>query len=1428
MRIYAAFVYRLALVVLGLVVGAGVRPAFAQTDFSWTPSVCVQTPPSGNPLVDCPHVDDVRLTPASPLTPDTIAFVARIGNNSTFQRKDSLFVTWWLDGVLQETLRQTLVESVVDPVNHFYEPVYSFGMPGVVGHVTFEVKVIDLVFNAAGELRRVDTVTSTGQFNILPPAPGGFVASPLVGAIDLQWDAAPGALAYAIYRTTSPTAAEDLTDANILAEGLTGLAFTDADVSAGVPYFYRVVASGQGTRTDGTTLVIRGPLSEEATAMPDGLEPLPAPVLVEAVTFDGAVRIAWQPTDMATGYGVFRDDALLAETADTVFVDTEVVNGTLYSYRVSARAGDRESALSDSLQATPRAVPPVVSAVAFEPAEPAITDAVTVSAVVTDEDDNLLADSVQVVWWRNGVRQAPLPTSNGERFSGVIPAQAAGDSITFTLRAVDARGNAATGDTLGYRVATPPGGIALVARVDSLAPAVNLAWTDNGGAPFRVYRTDASRPDSLLTPADILQDELGTTTLRDEAVTRGEGYFYRVADRNGTFSNEVSATIPAIPDPPIGLVARAGDREVALSWLPAPGAESYILYRIGGASPDTLIVSVIVDTAYLDAAVGNDTTYTYWLEAANALGVSGRSVSVDATPRAVAPLIVDVTFSPEPPKFNETVEVVATIVDGDDNLDPASVMLLWRLAGGVADSLVVMRALTDSTFTGSIPPAAPGDTVRFAVAASDSLGNTVRSGDRLYRVLNLDDFRLSISPRSRQLNLSWEQPAGVFESFRILRADDPAAVEAGAWTILAEGYVDTSYVDAPLENGQTYFYRIAAERAGVEVGSSNIASKQPGIPVTPSFSPGVPNARSSILVSGTFNGEAEDLALIAKVELHWRLNDIVQEPLVMAPATASQLAVLGMGMGVQAADRSTYVATLPPQAELDVIAFFLTAADEGGEPLAESEERVFAVNARPIVRGDGFAPATVVLGEPALRIALHDIFLDLDGDPLTFVADSLDYRVAAVSIANDTLVVTQRIPGEARIVVEAADAFSGSAVDTLLVTVASIVAPLYVASTPAVATANQPYTIQATVVDEAGAPVDARFSIDAVELHYRRGGETAFRTAPMAATAEPTQFELELPAGEITERGVEYFVRAAGRTTRADFDAPVDFPTRSVRVRMEGLRSRAPLPGLSYRLVSFPLELDDTSPAGTLVDDFQAYDPRKWRFFEAVGSPNGDSTLTEFDAIEALVPGRGYWLITFAGASDFDMGAGLTQAIHEPFALPIPAGWSLIGNPFAFALPVGNLALASGRDIGDVRDYTRPVADSLRPFQGYAIYADQADVLLFEPAIDPAPRADAPAATASFALPADYALGPNFPNPFQEATSIPFDLPEAESVRLEVYNALGARVAVLLDGEERAAGRHLIQWDGWTRAGQPAASGLYVLRLSAGSFTETRTMVRVR
>ncbi|HDQ46191.1 MAG TPA: T9SS type A sorting domain-containing protein, partial [bacterium] len=77
------------------------------------------------------------------------------------------------------------------------------------------------------------------------------------------------------------------------------------------------------------------------------------------------------------------------------------------------------------------------------------------------------------------------------------------------------------------------------------------------------------------------------------------------------------------------------------------------------------------------------------------------------------------------------------------------------------------------------------------------------------------------------------------------------------------------------------------------------------------------------------------------------------------------------------------------------------------------------------------------------------------------------------------------------------------------------------------------------------------------------------------------------------------------------------------------------------------------------------------------------------------------------------------------------------------------------------------------------------------------------------ALPPDYHLAQNYPNPFNASTVISFAIPRKSRVRIEVFDALGRRVALLNDGS-LPAGRYRSAWD----AGS-SASGLYVYRLTA-------------
>ncbi len=88
-------------------------------------------------------------------------------------------------------------------------------------------------------------------------------------------------------------------------------------------------------------------------------------------------------------------------------------------------------------------------------------------------------------------------------------------------------------------------------------------------------------------------------------------------------------------------------------------------------------------------------------------------------------------------------------------------------------------------------------------------------------------------------------------------------------------------------------------------------------------------------------------------------------------------------------------------------------------------------------------------------------------------------------------------------------------------------------------------------------------------------------------------------------------------------------------------------------------------------------------------------------------------------------------------------------------------------------------------------------------------------------------LLPNRPNPFNPATEIVFSVGRAGPARLEVFNARGQLVRVLVD-ETLPAGRHAASWDGRSSAGQPVASGTYYYRLSTDSEQQTRKMSLIK
>lgn len=86
-------------------------------------------------------------------------------------------------------------------------------------------------------------------------------------------------------------------------------------------------------------------------------------------------------------------------------------------------------------------------------------------------------------------------------------------------------------------------------------------------------------------------------------------------------------------------------------------------------------------------------------------------------------------------------------------------------------------------------------------------------------------------------------------------------------------------------------------------------------------------------------------------------------------------------------------------------------------------------------------------------------------------------------------------------------------------------------------------------------------------------------------------------------------------------------------------------------------------------------------------------------------------------------------------------------------------------------------------------------------------------------LPEEAALHSAYPHPFNPRATIPYEVAESGPVRLVVYDALGREAAVLIE-KTQAPGRYeaVLEGTNWP-------SGAYLIRMTAGPFTQTRVVV---
>jgi uncharacterized protein YjdB/fibronectin type 3 domain-containing protein len=426
-------------------------------------------------------------------------------------------------------------------------------------------------------------VATAAEINILeatgiPPAPTGLTAIPGNAQIELSWAASSGATSYSIYRGTTSNGQSETAIAN----GIAGTTYTNAGLTNGTQYYYKIKASN----TNGMS-----GFSTEATATPQepgvGNLALTKPTTVSSVegggthvgsrAVDGNTTTRWA-SDFVDPSWIYVDLGT-SQNISRVVLNWEPAYGKGYMIQTSTDATTWTSRYS------------------------------TTTGNGGIDDINFATVSARYV-----------------RMYGFTRATGYG----YSLWEYEVYANGST---------TPSAPTDLAATGGNAQ--VTLNWTAVSGATsYTVYRGTSSGSETIVASG------ITETTYTNTGLVNGTQYFYRVsaevtsgdAIATSAYSNEASATtIEVVPSAPTNLTAKPGNAQVVLDWTVSPGATSYNIYRgtTAGGESATPIATGVTANSYLDFDVTNKTQYFYKVKATNNAGTSNYSSEASATPTQV-------------------------------------------------------------------------------------------------------------------------------------------------------------------------------------------------------------------------------------------------------------------------------------------------------------------------------------------------------------------------------------------------------------------------------------------------------------------------------------------------------------------------------------------------------------------------------------------------------------------------------------------------------------------------------------------------------------------------------------------------------------------------------------------------------------------------
>jgi parallel beta-helix repeat protein len=422
--------------------------------------------------------------------------------------------------------------------------------------------------------------------------------------------------------------------------------FYDTNVQYGITYTFNVSAEN----ADG-----EGPASSDTSTTPRTTPS--APRNPNTITGEGHVNLYWDPPSSnggspITGYMIYRGESpgvmtLLEQVPSiTYYIDSTVISGITYYYKISALNDVGEGPLSVETQTT----------YYFVPTEP-------INLVGSS------GDSYVNLEWEEPISDGGSPITGylvyrNRTSDGTIVIFDVGNVLLLNdssaINGVEYKYSISARNAVGEGVQST--GIMAIPMAIPLVPMnpkaisgdshVNLSWeapVSDGGSLITAY--NIYRGGTQFIFATISADQLW---YQDTSVLNGITYTYHISAVNnlgeGPSTSGDSVTPQTVPSPPTNMQLLAGDGYVNLTWNSSVNdggspITGYRLYR--GETPETMTLLLEIGLHYYfnDTGTINNHTYYYCISAKNSVGESLISDHKNGTPRA--PVIAEIEEPPD-------------------------------------------------------------------------------------------------------------------------------------------------------------------------------------------------------------------------------------------------------------------------------------------------------------------------------------------------------------------------------------------------------------------------------------------------------------------------------------------------------------------------------------------------------------------------------------------------------------------------------------------------------------------------------------------------------------------------------------------------------------------------------------------------------------